>query len=98
MTDVAMHTVLSTGELLTGIIEWVGIESPTIDTDSVNRMADHIEAELHAIGLDVERTAGEDGWGDLIRARTPGKARHACVDNATQTRAMSSCEGSVGLF
>ena len=75
MTDVAMHTVLSTDELLTGISEWIGIESPTIDTDSVNRMADHIEAELQAISLDVERTAGEDGWGDLIRARTPGKAR-----------------------
>ena len=76
MTDVAMRAALSTDDILTGIIKWIKIESPTIDTDSVNRMADNMEMELDAIGLDVERTAGEDGWGDLIRARTSGKARY----------------------
>ena len=38
--------------------KWIKIESPTIDTDSVNRMADHIEMELGTIGLDVEREHG----------------------------------------
>ena len=55
-----------------GIGEWVSIESPTHDRDAVNAMADHVQAECQAVGLEVERTPGEDGWGDLVRARTGG--------------------------
>ena len=55
-----------------GIAEWAAIESPTNDTDAVNAMADHVHAECEAVGLNVERTPGEDGWGDLVRARDDG--------------------------
>ena len=55
-----------------GIEEWVAVESPTNDRDAVNAMADHVQAECEKVGLKVERTPGEDGWGDLVRARTDG--------------------------
>lgn len=57
-------------EILSEIIEWVKIESPTRDADSVNRMADRVVAECQDLGLAVERVAGEDGWGDLAIARS----------------------------
>ena len=60
-------------DIAAGIVEWVEIESPSGDADAVNRMADRVQAECEAIGLAVERTRGEDGWGDLLRARAPGR-------------------------
>ncbi len=57
-----------------GIQEWVEIESPTHDAAAVNRMVDRVQAECEAMGMDVERTPGEDGWGDLLRARVDGRS------------------------
>ncbi len=64
--------VIDGEDIAAGITEWVGIESPSDDVAAVNRMADHVAGECRAIGLAVERTQGEDGWGDLIRARGNG--------------------------
>ncbi len=60
-------------DIAAGITEWVEIESPSSDAEAVNRMADRVQAECEAIGLSVERTPGEDGWGDLLRARARGR-------------------------
>ena len=63
---------LDAEDIAGGIEEWASIESPTNDRDAVNAMADHVHAACEAVGLDVERTSGEDGWGDLVRARVNG--------------------------
>jgi len=60
-------------EIARNIIEWVEIESPTNDTDAVNRMADRVVADCNEMGLAVERVSGEDGWGDLVIARAIGE-------------------------
>jgi len=75
MTDKAATAEISTDDLVAGIIEWIGIESPSLDADAVNRMVDHVGAEFESVGLEMERTPGEDGWGDLIRGRAAGSAR-----------------------
>ena len=75
MTDIAASADLSTDNLVQGVIDWISIESPSLDADAVNRMVDHVESEFEVVGLETERTPGEDGWGDLIRGRAPGLAR-----------------------
>jgi glutamate carboxypeptidase len=75
LTDIAATTELSTDDLVKGVIDWISIESPTSDTDAVNRMVDHVTLEFESAGLETERTSGEDGWGDLIRGRAPGSMR-----------------------
>ncbi|MDG2206171.1 MAG: hypothetical protein P8M79_13105, partial [Alphaproteobacteria bacterium] len=75
MTDIAASADLSIDNLVQGVIDWISIESPSLDTDAVNRMVDHVESEFEVVGLETERTPGEDGWGDLIRGRAPGSAR-----------------------
>ena len=75
MSDHAASAELSTDDLVKGVIEWISIESPSIEADAVNEMVDHITQEFEAVGLECERTPGEDGWGDLIRGRAPGSSR-----------------------
>lgn len=75
MTNIAATANLSTEDLIDGVIDWVGIESPSLDASAVNRMVDKVGAEFDAVGLEIERTLGEDGWGDLIRGRAPGSMR-----------------------
>lgn len=58
-------------ELLEEILNWVDIESPSHDADAVNLMVDHVQKALHLLGLDIERTPGRDGFGDILTARTP---------------------------
>ena len=58
-------------EILEGILEWVGIESPSHDATAVNRMADRVQHDMGSIGAHVERIPGIDGFGDLLKARTP---------------------------
>ena len=59
-------------EILAGILDWVEEETPTQDGAAVNRLADAVETLYQALGAEVERTLGRDGFGDTIRARTPG--------------------------
>jgi glutamate carboxypeptidase len=58
-------------EILDGVLRWVDVESPSHDPDAVNHMADHVEEGLAMIGMKVERTLGRDGYGDILKARTP---------------------------
>ncbi len=62
---------LDADEILTGIVEWVGIESPSSDAAAVNRMVDRVEGDMRKIGAQVERQPGKDGFGDVLIARTP---------------------------
>jgi glutamate carboxypeptidase len=58
-------------EILAGIRRWVEIESPTYEGDAVNRMVDAVEREMRALGARIERTPGKDGFGDVLKTRTP---------------------------
>jgi glutamate carboxypeptidase len=58
-------------EILKGIVEWVNIESPSHDAASVNRMVDQVERDMAAIGAQLQRTPGKDGYGDVLIACTP---------------------------
>ncbi|WIM09737.1 M20 family metallopeptidase [Enhydrobacter sp.] len=58
-------------EVLNGIVEWVSIESPSHDARSVNKVVDHVEGQFRDLGLRVERTAGINGFGDILECRTP---------------------------
>jgi len=64
---------LTTDGLLAALRGWVEIESPTQDVAAVNRMADHVEAKLRAIGAAIERTPGRDGFGDILIGRIAGE-------------------------
>ncbi len=75
MTDIAASAELKTEDLVDGVIDWISIESPSLDAEAVNRMVDHVSDAFEAVGLETERTPGEDGWGDLIRGRAPGSLR-----------------------
>ncbi|MDO9502817.1 M20 family metallopeptidase [Falsiroseomonas sp.] len=65
--------VLTAEGLLAALRGWVEIESPTQDVAAVNRMADHVEAKLRAIGAEIERTPGRDGFGDILIGRIAGQ-------------------------
>lgn len=58
-------------EVLEGIREWVLIESPSTDRQGVNRMMDAAQAAMTSIGARIERVPGRDGYGDVVKARTP---------------------------
>jgi len=62
---------LDAEEILDNVLRWVEIESPSRDSVAVNRMVDQVEAEAEAMGLGIDRTPGRDGFGDILRARTP---------------------------
>ena len=62
---------LENERLLAGIRSWVEIESPSTDAEAVNRMVGLVEADLNDAGLETERVAGRDGFGDHLLARTP---------------------------
>ena len=58
-------------EILEGIVEWIGIESPSHDAQAVNVMVDKVEGQFRALGLSLQRIPGRDGFGDILEARTP---------------------------
>lgn len=58
-------------EILDGIRRWVEVESPTNDRDGVNRMMDLAEETMTSIGARIDRLPGRDGYGDVVKARTP---------------------------
>lgn len=60
-------------EILDGILQWVGVESPTFHRDGVNRMMDLAEAEMRALGAEIERRPGREGFGDAVIARVAGR-------------------------
>ena len=58
-------------EVLAGIVEWVSIESPSHDGESVNKVVDHVEGQFRDLGLNLERIPGRDGFGDILECKTP---------------------------
>jgi glutamate carboxypeptidase len=65
-------SIFSADALLTELLEWVRIESPTYDAATVNRMLDFIALRIAALGFSVERLPGRDGLGDMLRCRLAG--------------------------
>lgn len=61
-------------QLLAELRQWVEQETPTTDPLAINRLVDHCEAELRAVGGEVTRMPGRDGYGDTLLCRTPGQA------------------------
>ena len=57
--------------MLQGLRNWVECESPTWDRDAVNRMLDLAARDMAIMGASIERIAGRQGFGDVIRARFP---------------------------
>lgn len=51
-------------EILSGIREWVEVESPTSHPDRVNRMMDIVASGFEQTGAKIERIAGTEGRGD----------------------------------
>ncbi|WP_376087233.1 M20 family metallopeptidase [Roseomonas sp. CCTCC AB2023176] len=67
------RTQIGTSEaLLEELRGWVLHETPTTDPKAVNGLMDRAEAELRAVGAEVTRIPGRDGYGDNLIARTPG--------------------------
>lgn len=62
---------LDADEILEGIIGWVALETPSHDAAAVNRLADRVEEAHAAAGARIERTPGRDGFGDILKTRTP---------------------------
>lgn len=67
-----MRDLTSEG-LLAAVRGWVEIESPTQDAAAVNRITDHVEARLRAIGARIERIPGTGGFGDVLLGRIAGQ-------------------------
>ncbi len=60
-----------TEAMLQGLRVWVEQESPTWDTAAVNAMLDLAAREMAIMGATIERIAGRQGFGGVIRARFP---------------------------
>ena len=62
---------LDAEEILAGVLNWVEIESPSHDGEAVNKMVNQVETEAQTMGLEIDRTPGRDGFGDILKCRTP---------------------------
>ncbi len=74
MTDSAAASnepQLEAEEILEGVLRWVNIESPSNDGAAVSRMVDQVEREMAPLGAEIERISGRDGFGDILKVRTP---------------------------
>jgi glutamate carboxypeptidase len=65
-------SIFSADDLLAELIDWVSIESPTYEAAAVNRMQSFIAPRIGGLGFTVERPAGRDGFGDILRCRRAG--------------------------
>lgn len=70
-TPVGAGTEIDGDEIADGIITWLDVESPTLETDAVNRMVDRAQMDFEAAGLTTRRIPGEDGYGDLLEGFGP---------------------------
>ena len=57
--------------MLQGLRGWVECESPTWDAIAVNRMLDLAARDMTIMGATIERIAGRQGFGGVVRARFP---------------------------
>ncbi len=58
-------------EILAGLETWVRIDSATFEPDGVNRMMDVAAEAMGAMGAEIERHPGRDGYADAVVARMP---------------------------
>ena len=70
-------STFSADALLAELIDWVSIESPTYEAAAVNRMQSFIAPRIGGLGFTVERLAGRDGLGDILRCRRAGPGEGA---------------------
>lgn len=56
-------------KILSELRRWVSIESPTDDSNAVNRMVDHVDELAKSAGFSVTRTPGRLGRGDILIVR-----------------------------
>jgi len=58
-------------EILTGILRWVEMETPSHDGGAVNRLVDVVQGEYARLGAATKRTPGRDGYGDVLEVEAP---------------------------
>ena len=63
--------IINADEILEGIKSWVEIESPSGNSKMVNRVMDVAQGLAGKIGADIKRIPGKDGFGDILKVRTP---------------------------
>lgn len=61
----------SSEEILSGIREWVEVESPTSHVEGVERMMDMVSQTFRGLGASVERIPGSDGRASHVAAASP---------------------------
>ena len=62
--------VIDPEEILEGIKTWVDIETPSHLGEEVNKLVDVVEKSMQALGAEIVRVPGRDGYGDILKART----------------------------
>ncbi len=68
--DGANRPVIDPEEILEGVRSWVEIETPTYHGDEVNKLVDVVEQSMSALGAEIVRIPGKDGFGDILKTRT----------------------------
>jgi glutamate carboxypeptidase len=58
--------------VIAGIERWVRHESPTRNTEAVNRMIDIVQSDVMDLPVAIERIPGRDGLGDMLALRHRG--------------------------
>jgi glutamate carboxypeptidase len=71
MPDRGNIPVVDGEEILDGIRQWVEIETPTYEGAAVNVLVDVVEGGMKALGASIDRIPGRDGFGDILKTRTP---------------------------
>lgn len=61
--------------LLEELSTWVKLETPTTDPAAVNRLMDMAQRDLAAVGAEITRIPGRDGYADNLVARAPGEGK-----------------------
>ena len=62
--------VIDPEEILAGIKTWVDIETPSHEGEEVNKLVDLVEKSIQALGAEIVRVPGRDGYGDILKAKT----------------------------
>ena len=71
------------------IAEWVAIESPSYDAAAVNRIMDLAATTMAGLGAEITRFPGQDGFGDLVKARLDEPVRSVATTTVPAT--IASC-------
>lgn len=67
-------------EVLKGLLEWVGIETPSSRPDQINTLLDVAERDLADLPIERRRVPGRDGRGDhLVLTYDPARSNEAPV-------------------